>query len=368
MGHPRAYRLLSPAILTAVLVAGCLPGTNSPGSPSPSASSASAPADPTGATTSSSPAGAAVPGSWSVLTTADGVCTNSPRLIGAAFVAEGTTLCSPSGGGGPTPTAPTAWTSITVPEGEHATAAVRFPPGGGLVVATDDGPCIQGLGAPGTWDCHPAASGFPLTALTGLANIGIDAVYVLPDSIALVPDLLSTPGITWSLPALLGAADAMPTRITTIETPTQEIWTGTNGHGVVVLDVTGASTRHTTTDGLPSGDVRDLAAGSSDAKFGPGYPVWAATAGGVARWDGSTWTTFTTSDGLPSNDVRAIAVTPDSVWVATAGGPASFDGTAWYGYGTADGVPAVEVMDVASTAWGVWFATPADGLLVFLPS
>ncbi|NCD18166.1 MAG: hypothetical protein EOL91_12840, partial [Actinobacteria bacterium] len=241
----------------------------------------------------------------------------------------------------------TAWTTRTVPEGSGATAAVRFPPGGGLVVATDDGPCIEGLGMPGTWDCHPAASGFPYTDISGLASLGIDAIYVLPDSVAHVPDILSTPGTAWSLPTVTGVAGAAPTRIAVVEEPTPEVWTGTNGHGVVVLDIgSGSSTRHTTADGLPSGDVRDLATGSSDPKFGAGLPVWAATAAGVARWDGTSWTVFTTAEGLPSNDVHAIAVTADGVpWVATAGGPASFDGSAWYGYGSADGVTA-EVTDV----------------------
>ncbi len=374
----RTLRLLGLVSLTATLAAGCLPGTGPGGSttapsttpPPTSAPTATSPAPTTAPPTATGPTGTAIPGTWTLVTTADGICTDSPRIIGASFVAEGTTICSPSGSSGPTPSAPTAWTTMTVPEGSRATAAVRFPPGGGLVVATDDGPCIQGLGMPGTWDCHPASSGFPYTDISGLANMGIDAVYVLPDSIAHVPDLLSTPGTTWSFPTIVGSADAIPTRIATIETPTGEIWSGTNGHGVVVLDVAGSTTtRHTTADGLPSGDVRDLASGSSDPKFGPGYPVWAATAGGVARWDGSSWTTWTTADGLPSDDIRAIAVTNDGVaWVATAGGPASFDGTAWHGYGSADGVPAVEVMDVAATAWGVWFATPAAGLLVFLAS
>lgn len=369
----RSLRALALLSFTAALAAGCLPGTGPggattvPTTPPTSTATATPTAAPpsTAAPTTAPPGGTAIPGTWDALTTADGLCTDSPRLIGASFVAEGTTICSPSGT--PGPSAPTAWTSLTVPEGDRATAAVRFPPGGGLVVATDDGPCIQGVGMPGTWDCHPAASGFPHTDITGLANIGIDAVYALPDSIAFVPDLLETPGTTWSIPSLVGAADAIVTRFATVETPTAEVWSGTNGHGVVVLDITGGTTtRHTTSDGLPSGDVRDLAAGATDPKFGPGLPMWAATAGGVARWDGSEWTSFTSADGLPSNDVRAIAVTAGgAVWVATAGGPASFDGTAWHGYGSADGVD-VDVMDVAATAWGVWFATPADGLLVFV--
>jgi len=354
--------------LAAAALAGCLPGGSSGGSATtgvPTATGTTA-ASPTATATASG----AVPGTWTLLTSADGVCTDSPRLIGAAFVAEGTTICTPTAPLGPTPAAPTTWNTLTVPAGERATGAVRFPPGGGLVVATNAGPCLYEAGGPSpVWDCRTAATGFPYLDITGLAAIGIDAVYVLPDMIAHVPDLFTTPGTTWDIGTIVSAADAMPTRVAVVETPTAEVWSGTNGHGVVVIDVaSGTTTRQTAAAGLPSNDVRDLAAGSSDPKEGAGYPVWAATAGGVARWDGVAWTAWTTADGLPSNDVRAIAVDADGiVWVATAGGPATFDGTAWHGYGPADGVPAVDVMDVAVTPWGVWFAAPAEGLLVFIP-
>jgi len=362
--------------LSGAALAGCLPsGTSPTGSATPSASEAPTTAEPTTTPDPTTPAptavGTAIPGTWTQLTSADGVCTDSPRLIGESFVAEGTTLCSPTGPTTAPPAVPAAWSTLTVPVGDRATAAVRFPPGGGLVVATNAGPCLWDVnGATPAWDCRTAADGFPYLDISGLANIGIDAIYVLPASIAHVPDLFTTPGTEWSIPAIVGGADAMPTRIAPIETPTAEVWAGTNGHGVVVMDVAGGTTsRQTTAAGLPSDDVRDLAAGSNHAKYGFGYPVWAATSGGVASWDGSAWTSYTTVDGLPSNDVRGIAVAYDGVvWVATAGGPASFDGTAWHAYTAADGVPAMDVMDVATTAWGMWFATAADGLLVFIPS
>lgn len=372
----RAALAASLAVALAAL-AGCLPSGSSNGTPtggpttsvvpSPSATATTTPTP----TSTPAPSGTAVAGTWTLLTTADGVCTDSPRLIGTSYVAEGTTFCTPTAPIGPTPAVPTTWSTLAVPVGDRATAAVRFPPGGGLVVATNDGPCLYETGGPTpTWDCRSGVTGYPYLDISGLANIGIDAVYVLPDSVALVPDLFTTPGTVWDIGTIVGSADAMPTRIAVIETPTAEVWSGTNGHGVVVIDVAGGTTtRQTTAAGLPSGDVRDLAPGSRDPKLGAGYPVWAATAGGVARWDGSAWASWTTADGLPSNDVRAIAVANDGiVWVATAGGPASFDGSAWHAYGSADGTPPVDVMDVATTAWGVWFATTADGLLVLIPS
>ncbi len=358
-------------LLTLIALAGCLPNQDSGGPTSSGAPTTSATPS-GGATTYASPstaaAGVGVPGTWSQLRSADGLCTNSPRLIGASYVAEGTTICTPSEPVGPAPGAPTAWSVLTVPVGDKATAAVKFPPGGGLVVSTDDGPCVYNVGGPtALWDCRGAATGYPYLDIVGLANIATQAVIVLPDVVVHLPDLLITPGSLWDIGTIVAAADAMPTRIATIENPSAEVWVGTNGHGVVVIDPVGGTTsRHLVTTGLPADDVRDLASGSAHPKFGAGYPVWAATAGGVGRWDGSTWTVWTTADGLPSNDVRAVAVDDTTVWVATAGGIASFDGTAWHAYGLADGVPSADVMDVALTSWGVWFATPADGLLVFI--
>jgi len=63
-----------------------------------------------------------------------------------------------------------------------------------------------------------------------------------------------------------------------------------------------------------------------------GY-IWAGLVwGGVARWDGSTWTRFDTAGGaLPSNLVTAMAVDAGRhrLYVGTHGGLAAFDGQAW---------------------------------------
>ncbi|HEX8573138.1 MAG TPA: hypothetical protein VF759_10355 [Allosphingosinicella sp.] len=77
----------------------------------------------------------------------------------------------------------------------------------------------------------------------------------------------------------------------------------------------GAWTTWRMADGLPSDDVRAVAADARGA-------MWFATAAGLAerRPDG-TFTTFTTGDGLSSDDLRDLALLDDgSLWTATPAG------------------------------------------------
>lgn len=366
---PRVRALVGLGAVVAAVVA-CAPGPPSPAvSTTASASPPSSPSLPS--STAAPPVGvAAIPGTWTAVGVAAGLCTDSPRLVGAGYVADGTTLCAAAGSPTDPASLPTAWNTLLVPAGTEAAAAVRFPPGGGLVVATDDGPCVYETGgATASWRCATAATGYPYTDIHDMTNLGIDAVYALSVAVVLAPDVTTGTGTSWDVPTAVAAPDAVPTRLTALDTPGEEIWVGTNGYGLVVVDVaTGTTSVHTASAGLPHDDVRDVVAGATDPTEGRGAPVWVATAGGVGRWDGTGWTSFTTSDGLPANDVQALDVdAAGRVWVATAAGAASFDGTGWHAYTAADGAPGTDLLDVAATAWGVWFATAQDGLVVFLP-
>ncbi len=69
--------------------------------------------------------------------------------------------------------------------------------------------------------------------------------------------------------------------------------------------------------------------------------IWAATCGGVVRWnrlDGS-YVKYVTSDGLISNNVYAIAVEKDGTkWFGTAQGVSQFNDEDWASYTKADGL------------------------------
>jgi ligand-binding sensor domain-containing protein len=89
--------------------------------------------------------------------------------------------------------------------------------------------------------------------------------------------------------------------------------------------------------------------------------------GGLARFDGRTWTVFNTSNSpLPSNRVNFAAVdNSGNVWVATHGaGAAKYDGQDWQIFNRSNsGLPANEVYTIAIEKSGiVWFGMYNDGV------
>lgn len=108
----------------------------------------------------------------------------------------------------------------------------------------------------------------------------------------------------------------------------------------------------------------------STATYNPNYvfsivaardgAVWAGTwGGGVARFDGKTWSNLTTAEGLAGNIVYSIAEQPDGVlWFGTNKGVSRFDGKAWTNFGKREGLLEAHVYAVAITPNGeVWAGT-----------
>lgn len=94
-----------------------------------------------------------------------------------------------------------------------------------------------------------------------------------------------------------------------------------------------------------------------------GETVWAATNGGLARWDASSAEalTLTTADGLPSNKVTALGVDADgALWVGTDAGAVQvrLDGSLRR-FTVADGLADPFVYAVLGASDGsVWFGAP----------
>lgn len=131
------------------------------------------------------------------------------------------------------------------------------------------------------------------------------------------------------------------------------IWAATDG-GVLRWDRTdGTYVKYTTTDGLAHNNVWDVAIDRTGRK-------WFATAFGLSVFDDQGWTTYTITNGLSNNDARAVAVDPaGNVWVGTWGGGVSvFNGQSWIYYTTADGLAGnyILTMDI-NEAGHKWFAT-----------
>ena len=69
-----------------------------------------------------------------------------------------------------------------------------------------------------------------------------------------------------------------------------------------------------------------------DIALDPNGYLWAASQGGLVKWNTSngTYKKFTTADGLPANRIDAVFVAKDgTVWVGVLGNILSFDGNKW---------------------------------------
>ena len=159
-----------------------------------------------------------------------------------------------------------------------------------------------------------------------------------------------------------GLADNWVEKLTVA--PDGELWIATSG-GISrldpsALDGTPASGQGDHTwitydedNGLPCNGVTDI-------DFASGGDVWISTYGcGVARFDGSAWTTYTEKDGLLERHVLcATAASDGSMLFGTWGGVSHFDGHNWLSYTTADGLISHGVEAITEDrAGGVWFGT-----------
>lgn len=121
------------------------------------------------------------------------------------------------------------------------------------------------------------------------------------------------------------------------------------------------------TDGLVSSSINDIAIGVDGS-------IWIATDYGVSRYqiDGNPkWSTFTTASGLASNRVQSVSVANDgSIWFGTINGVSHFTpqgNPVWQTFRTPDGLVNDVVQDIAIDQDGsIWFGTSA-GLSHYIP-
>lgn len=87
--------------------------------------------------------------------------------------------------------------------------------------------------------------------------------------------------------------------------------------------------------------------------------VWIATADGLVRYDGFTWTRFGLNDGLPSDVVRYVFVASDGLlWIGTDHGIAQFDGATFRTVGSTDGPAGPNIRRIIEDPDGsMWFCS-----------
>ncbi len=112
------------------------------------------------------------------------------------------------------------------------------------------------------------------------------------------------------------------------------LWAATEG-GVVKWDMTaGTYVKYTNLDGLGNIRVNTVAIDSAGNK-------WFGThRGGVTKFDGTTWTTYTSSSsGLADDYVYDIAIDSTGIiWFATSFGVSKLNGSTWTTYTSTDGL------------------------------
>lgn len=163
------------------------------------------------------------------------------------------------------------------------------------------------------------------------------------------------------------------------------VWFGTEG-GISMFD--GQSWRHWTHEhGLGGPNAAALPASANtglgtrsrhslsvlvdgEESYNPNYVfsllvdssdrVWAGTwGGGVARFDGTSWSNMTVSDGLPGNIVYSLARDSEgTMWFGTNRGLARYEDESWTVYTRADGLLEEHVYSIAIEPGGdIWAGT-----------
>ncbi|MBS1766402.1 MAG: protein kinase [Acidobacteria bacterium] len=142
--------------------------------------------------------------------------------------------------------------------------------------------------------------------------------------------------------------------------PSQVLWVGTNGRGLLRLKL-GSWRSLGTEQGLPN-------PGSFATCQRADGSWWAGTMDGLATWNGARWTPVLMPGAFRHKAILSLADIGGDLWVGTNAGLARMHGTAqaptWSSYFHADGLPDDEIHGVIQSAGILWAGT-AEGLARF---
>ncbi|MDB9791397.1 MAG: two-component regulator propeller domain-containing protein [Bacteroidia bacterium] len=105
----------------------------------------------------------------------------------------------------------------------------------------------------------------------------------------------------------------------------ENVWVGTSNGVSVFSEAMVWQTNHTRMYEMPMPDtlnpVEDIVVDSKGNVWTGIYVDYLVTVGGIAKFDGSTWTDYDETDGMVGPTIRALAVDEnDAIWVATSSG------------------------------------------------
>jgi len=137
-----------------------------------------------------------------------------------------------------------------------------------------------------------------------------------------------------------------------------QLWVGTEGHGLFRLVGGRIDRRIRSADGLASDNISALA-------VAPDGALWAASFGaGLNRIDGGEIRIFDMARGLPSNHIFAVEFDRDErLWVASAAGISTFEGDEIRSLTAEDGVPEAAIRQLfADRSDRLWLGSNGRGL------
>jgi diguanylate cyclase (GGDEF)-like protein len=137
-----------------------------------------------------------------------------------------------------------------------------------------------------------------------------------------------------------------------------QLWVGTEGHGLFHLTGGRIDRRLGVGDGLASENISALA-------VAPDGVLWAASFGaGLNRIDGDDVRIFDMTRGLPSNHIFAVEFGRDErLWVASAAGISTFDGDSIRSLTAENGVPGAAIRQLFADRSGrIWLGSNGRGL------
>ena len=154
------------------------------------------------------------------------------------------------------------------------------------------------------------------------------------------------------------------------EDRTGNVWIGFSGDGGLVRYRDGRFTQFTSSDGLPSGQIRNMLVDEAGR-------LWLATSrGGLSRIDHPAaehpaFITYTTANGLSSNEIASVSEDQwGRIYLGTGRGIDRLDPATGRikHYETADGLPLGQIeASIRDRQGAIWFSSFATGLVRFVP-
>jgi len=135
-------------------------------------------------------------------------------------------------------------------------------------------------------------------------------------------------------------------------------WIGIQLNGLTKYDGSSFTTWKGIASGIPNNNVNCITIDNAGNK-------WVGTYAGLAKFDGTNWTTYTQGGGAIDQIYSVVFEDATHMWVGTGGGLFKFDGTTWTPY-TIPLLPSAYVSTVAIDAGGnIWAGTTAGGIAVY---